>query len=155
MKKGEHVPLTMSVTVHRRWLVLVSVLGLLAFVREPADASRLRRAHVVLEGYVGQAPAGITPEVQLRLQLGSKSYEFALTRTAVNMGSRTQLLRDIRPYQNTLVLRGSASEVGGLTSASPGQKLVISGYHRTGTRTLHVTSIGPAPPEPTPAAAQP
>lgn len=151
------MPLTKSVTAHRRWLVWVSVLGVLALVREPADAARFRRANVVLEGYVGQAPAGVRAEAQLVLQSGGKNYEFALRRTAVNTGSRSrrQLLQDIRPFQNTLVLQGSGSTVSGLTSASPGQKLVISGYHRTGTRTLHVTRIGPASPGPTPAAAQP
>jgi len=159
MEKRGYVPLTMSV----RWrsLVWVSVLGSLVWVvvlaSDPAHASRLTRANVVLEGYVGQAPAGITPAAQLVLQSLGTNYQFALTRTAVNAGSRArrQLLDDIRPFKNKLVLRGSTSALSGLVSASPGQKLVINGYHATGTRTLHVSRIEPAAPDPTPAPAHP
>ena len=154
MEEGGRMPVTMSGTARRRWLVWVSILGLVPLVGEPAHATRQRRANVRLEGYVGQAPAGVQTEARVMLQYGGKTYEFDVTRTAVNTGdrSRQQLLRDIRPFQNTLVLRGSASMLGALSSASSGQQLVISGYHRTGSRELRVTQISPAPPGPTPAA---
>ena len=155
MEKRGYVPFPMSV----RWrsLVWVLVLGLVVLASDPAHASRLRRANVILEGYVGQAPEGVRSIAQLVLQSGGNTHQFALTRALATTGNRSgrQLLEDIRPFQNTLVLRGSTSTLSGLLNASPGQKLVINGYHATGTRTLHVNRIEPAPPDPTPAPAHP
>jgi len=147
----------MSVTALTRCLVWVCVLGLVALAAEPAGAVRSRRANLVLEGYVGQAPAGVRPQAQLVLQAGGKSYDFALTRTAVITGnrSRNQLLQDIRPGGNALILRGPESVLRVLTGAPPGQQLRISGYHQAGARDLTVTRIAPASPGAPPATAQP
>ena len=144
-------------TAHTRWLFWVSVLGSVVLAGDPAVAMRSRRANLVLEGYVGQAPAGVRSEAQLVLQAGGKSYDFALTRTAVITGnrSRNQLLQDIRPGRNTLILRGPESALRVLTSAPPGQKLVISGSHLAGARDLTVTRIAPASPSSPRGAANP
>ena len=120
MEKRGYLPLTVSVLW--RSLLWVSAVGLMVLASDPAHASRLRRANVVLEGYVGQAPAGVRSIAQLVLQSGGDTYQFALTRALAVPGncSGRQLLEDIRPFQNTLVLRGSASTLSGLVNASPG-----------------------------------
>jgi len=145
---------TMTVLARQWWVVSVWMVLGLVLVRQTADAATMRRANLSIEGYVGQAPADVRPQARLVLQYEGKSYPFDLTRTVVNTGSRSrnQLLQDIKPFQNTLVLHGGASTLGALTNASPGQKLVISGYHRSRSRELSVTQVRPAPTSPTPAA---
>ena len=140
--------------VRHRWLVSTSILALSLVAQPLANAASLRRANWRLEGFVGQAPAGIKPDAHLVLQYEGKNYEFDLTKAVVLTGhvSPSQLLRDIKPGQNQLLLRGPAKAMGALTNASVGQKLLIYGYHRTGTRDLQVTKIAPAPPDSAPAA---
>jgi hypothetical protein len=156
MAKGGYVPFTKPVTARRRWPVWGLVLASLSLVGEPATAAQLRAANVVLEGYVGHAPDGVRTEARIVLQAGGKNYDFDVMSTRSKTGSRSrrQLLQDIRPRQNTLILLGQESALGALANASPGERLRISGTHRTGSDQLKVSQIGPAPPAPTPAAAK-
>jgi len=141
----------------RRALFALTALALAALVAEPADAQRLRRASVVLEGYVGEAPAGVRVEAQLTLQSGGRSTAFAVTRALAQTGGRPQrqVLHDARPHQNTLVLRGNEAALAPLWSASAGQQLRISGEHRTGTNTVQVSRIDAVSADPAPTAAAP
>ena len=140
--------------IRHRWLVCASILALSLVAQPFANAASVRRPHWGLEGFVGQAPAGIRPDAHLVLRYEGKDYEFDLTKAVVIAGraSRTLLLRDIEPGRNQLILRGSAKTMGALTNASVGQKLLIYGYLRTGSRDLQVTKIAPASPDSAPAA---
>ena len=145
---------TMTAARGRRWLASLSILGFSLLVTQPADAARVRPAHLFLVGYVGEAPACVRAQARLVLQFQGQNYNFDLTQTGVRSGNRSRgrLLQDIRPFQNTLILRGSAAALAPLTSASPGQRLHISGYHQSGSRELNVTEIRVEPASPTPAA---
>lgn len=135
--------------VRHPWLLSVSVL-LSSLVAGPlANAASLRRANWRLEGYVGQAPAGTKAEAHLVLQSNNKEYEFDLTKAAMisGRGSHGQLARDLKPYQNKLLVREPAAATDALRNAAPGQKLLIFGYHRSGSRELQVTKISAAAPE--------
>ena len=145
---------TMTAARRQRWLASLWILGFSLLIADTADAARVRPALLFLEGYVGEAPAGVRPQARLVLQYQGQNYNFDLTRTGVKSGNRSsgRLLQDIRPFQNTLILRGSAASVAALTSASPGQKLRISGYHQSGSRELNVSETRTEPASPTPAA---
>jgi hypothetical protein len=93
-------------------------------------------------------------EEHLVLRLNDKEYEFDLTKATVLSGhvSQSQLVHDVAPHQKRLVLRGSSAATDALSHASPGQKLMISGYHRTGSNELHVSKISAAAPASAPTA---
>jgi hypothetical protein len=132
------------VGVKRIWLFCASVLAMLALVHDPAVAQE-RRSTIALEGYVGSAPANLQPVADIKLQFGGKSYDFAVTRSRVLRGRRSarQILNDVRPRQNTLILQGSEAALAPLVSASAGTQLSITGDHRRGSNQLSVTRIGP------------
>jgi hypothetical protein len=137
------------VKLKRFWLFCVAVLAMLALVHDPAVAQD-RRSTIALEGYVGTAPANLQPVADIKLQFSGKSYDFAVTRSRVLRGRRSarQILNDIRPRQNILILQGSESAMAPLTSASPGTQLSITGEHRQGSNQLSVTQMGPVAAKP-------
>jgi hypothetical protein len=120
----------------------------------PADAAIIWRANWRLEGYVGQAPAGITPDAHIVLQYEGKDYPFDVTKAVVTAGRvpKGQLLGDIEHHQMKLQLHGTAKTLDVLRKASPGAKLLISGHHDTGSGEMHVTKISGASADSVPAA---
>ncbi len=149
--------MTASIGCQRR---LAAALGVLCLVvaRAPAGAIGPNRASspdlLRLEGYVSKAPAGTKPEAHLVLQYQGKDYEFDLSKMVVVTGSRTygQVLQEITPYRVSFLLRGSSPAVGKLTGAAPGQKLIVLGRHRAGSRDLQLVDVIEAPPDATPTA---
>ncbi len=141
----------------RRALCAFAALALAVLAADAAEAQRLRRASVVLEGYVGAAPAGTRAETRLVLSSGAARVDFDVTRVVASTGNRSQrqILHDARPHQNTLVLRGTQAVLTTLTSAAAGTQLRISGYHRTGTNTLQVSRVETMPASPPPTAPAP
>ena len=133
-----------SVPNGHRWLVGLSVVLAITSVNAVALAAGPRGTTVEVEGYVGEAPAGVASE-KIVLQFAGKKYDFAATNMESKSAHRSArlLMHDIKPHKNTLVLRGSESVIAPLTSASSGQMLQISGTHRSGTNSLTVTKIGP------------
>lgn len=133
---------------HRRELIFATCLMLGALVHGSAEASRSRRATVFLDGYVGSAPEGAATQANIVLQFGGKRQDFAVTTSGVVKGgnrSARQILNDLRPKQNVLVLIGSDATLGALGTTAPGQLVRITGDHRRGSNQLSVTSIGPPP----------
>lgn len=118
-------------------------------------ADRVERGSVPnlmrLEGYVGTAPTGVPREAHLVMQYQDKTYEFDLTKMTMITGSRTylQVLQDVRPYRVNFIVRGTPPAVALLTAAEAGQKIVILGRNRTGSRSFYIDSIAIAV-DPTP-----
>lgn len=140
---------------HRRGLILATCLMMLGtLVPNAAEASRSRRATVFLDGYVGTAPAGTTTQANIVLEIAGKRQDFAVTATGVVKGKRSarQIINDLRPKQNVLVLIGPEATLGALGTTPPGQLVRITGDHRRGSNQLSVTSIGPPPGGAAPAA---
>ena len=135
--------------------LLVMVGGAAADARR---GPRLRGASIPtllrLEGYVGAAPAGVKPDANLLLHYRGTDYAFALTQMVVITGSRSasEVLQEIMPYHVSFILRGSPPAIATLTSAPTGQKVIVVGYHRRGSRDLLVDSVTEPPPDPTPTA---
>lgn len=157
MPKGAPVRLRTWMAAHRRELIFATCMMLGALVHGSAEASRSRRATVFLDGYVGSAPEGAATQAKIVLQVAGKRQDFAVTTTGVVKGgnrSARQILNDLRPKQNVLILIGSDATLGTLGTTPPGQLVRITGDHRRGSNQLSVTSIGP-PPAPSGAAAAP
>jgi hypothetical protein len=134
--------------------VAVSILATSLFAGPLANAATIWRANWRVEGYVGQAPAGIKPEAHVVLQYNGKDYPFDLTETVLISGHvpQGQLLNAIERHQMRLLLRGKAEVLDRLRTASPGEKLLIFGHHDTASRDMQVTKISAASPESVPAA---
>ena len=130
------------------WLVHAPIL-VLAVVAASAAHAALVRANWRLEGYLGQAPPGVKVEARLLLRFNDKDYEFDLTKAASTNphipGSR--LVHDLKAHQNKLSLSGPRASMEPLVSAAPGQKLIITGYYRTGSDVMQETTIATAPPD--------
>lgn len=140
--------LTTWMAAHRRELIFATCLMLGTLVHGSAEAARNRRATVFLDGYVGKAPEGAATQATIVLDIGGKRQDFAVTTTGVVKGgnrSARQILNDVRPKQNVLILIGPAATLGTLGSTAPGQLVRITGDHRRGSNQLSVTSIGPPP----------
>jgi hypothetical protein len=133
---------------HRRELIFATCLLLGTLVHGSAEASRNRRATVFLDGYVGAAPEGAATQAKIVLQIGAKRQDFAVTTAGVIKGgnrSARQILNDVRPKQNVLILIGPDATLGAIGTTPPGQLVRITGDHRRGSNQLSVTSVGPLP----------
>jgi len=130
------------------------ILATALFAAQVANAATVWRASWRLEGYVGQAPAGIKPEAHVILQYNGKDYAFDLTKTVLISGHvpQGQLLDDIERHRGKLLLRGKATVLDGLRTASPGEMLLIFAQHDSSSRNLQVTKITAASPNSVPAA---
>ncbi|MBI1813773.1 MAG: hypothetical protein HYR72_02210 [Deltaproteobacteria bacterium] len=146
---------TPASTSYLRWLAALGVLCLVVASTQVGAIGPNRAGSpdlLRLEGYVTNAPAGIKPEAHLVLQYQGKDYEFDLSKMVVVTGSRTygQVLQEITPYRVSFLLRGPSPAVGKLTGAAPGQKLIVLGRHRAGSRDLQLVDVSEAPPDATP-----
>lgn len=133
---------------HRRGLIVATCLLLGTLVHGSAEASRNRRATIFLDGFVGAAPEGTATQANLVLQIGGKRQDFFVTTSGVIKGgnrSARQILNDVRPKQNVLILVGPEATLGKIGTTPPGQLVRITGDHRRGSNQLSVTSIGPLP----------
>jgi hypothetical protein len=125
----------------------MSILALSLLIGGTTDAA-LRRMNWRLEGYVAPAPAGTKPEAQLVLQCNGADYEFVLTKAVPTTPhvAPSHLAHDLQSHQNKLVLRGPAAMLHVLTTATPGEKLILTGFYRTGSGELLETTISTAAP---------
>ena len=133
------------------WLVHAPIL-VLAVVAASAAHAALVRANWRLEGYLGQAPPGVKVEARLLLRFNDKDYEFDLTKAASTNpripGSR--LVHDLKSHKNKLSLSGPRASMDPLVGATPGQKLIITGYYRAGSDVMQEARVTAAPPESAP-----
>ena len=130
------------------WLVHVSVL-VLSLAAAPGAHAALVRANWRLEGYLGQAPPGVKVEARVVLRYNDKDYEFDLTKAQSTNpripGSR--FVHDLKSHQNKLSLSGPRASMDPLVKAAPGEKLLITGYYRTGSDVMQETRVATAPPD--------
>lgn len=136
-----------------RWSVYLAILTASVVAGALAHAA-LRRANWQLEGYLGHAPANTEAQARLILQYKGKDYEFDLTKAVPSTQhlSLNQLLHDLKSHQNKLLVQGPAAAVHALTTAAPGQRLIIIGYYRAGSGVLQEAIVSaPAPDSPPPA----
>jgi hypothetical protein len=145
-----------GVIASHRLVLTATALAALAAISANAQTKRFPHqagpSLLRLEGYVGNAPAGARAEAHLVLQYEGKNHAFDLTEMAVVTGDRSysQVLQQVSPYEVSFFLRGSGPAVTALTNAARGQKLVLLGYNRVGSRDLMLAEVKPAAADPTP-----
>lgn len=142
-------------TAHRRALIFATFLILGFFAHVSLASAQGQRATVFLDGFVGAAPAGTTTQAAIVLEIRGTRQDFAVTGSGVVRGKRSsrQILNDIRPKQNLLILMGPQATLDVLRTTPSGQPVRITGEHQRGSNQLIVTSIGAPPAARGPAAA--
>jgi hypothetical protein len=102
---------------------------------------------VELEGRLGPPVPGRST-ADLELQADGHHHRFQVAAARVLAGNRlgADFLSEVTPHRPNLFLRGPEAIMGRLRAATPGDRVVIRGYHRSGSRDLQVSEIevGPA-----------
>jgi hypothetical protein len=128
----------------RTWtkIVAVGVVGLgLATLCGPTHA--LPRAfRIRMEGYLGPPPDGRREEADLTLRVGKSDLRFQVTKaTMLSGGLAAKVFELVEPYKPNFTLRGAKEMLARVAATPPGQRLVIVGQGRYGTRDLLVGSV--------------
>jgi hypothetical protein len=131
-----------------RWIVGMLVVGVASGLATPASARRLggtAMQRLELRGYVGNPPEGRREEAELELSCDGATRRFQVTRGRVLSGDMmiAHVFDRLRPYKPSLFLRGPKDLVSRCVDAKPGDRLVIQGGWRPGSRDLLLSGIEP------------
>ena len=124
------------------WLALLSLRVAVeaGTVIEPSVPQPIQ---VRIEGYVGEKPPALVPEVSWVVGCRGRTYAFHVSHIQVLTGdvSPTNIVTAAEPYRTTFYLHGDAAALTRFASTSPGEKIVLIGYLRTGSRQLLIGRI--------------
>jgi hypothetical protein len=113
-------------------------------VQPPGESPAL----VVFEGRVGPPEPGRSAAADLELDADGTRVRFQVSRVRVLRGSflGADLLAELSPHRPSLYLRGPDELLKKLRSATPDDRVELTGYHRTGSRNLLVSDVDVKPP---------
>ena len=113
-------------------------------VQPPGESPAL----VVFEGRVGPPEPGRSAAADLELDIDGTRVRFQVSRVRVLRGSflGADLLAELSPHRPSLYLRGPDELLKKLRSATPDDRVELTGYHRTGSRNLLVSDVDVKPP---------
>jgi len=113
-------------------------------VQPPGESPAL----VVFEGRVGPPEPGRSAAADLELDVDGTRVRFQVSRVRVLRGSflGADLLAELSPHRPSLYLRGPDELLKKLRSATPDDRVELTGYHRTGSRNLLVSDVDVKPP---------
>ena len=113
-------------------------------VQPPGESPAL----AVFEGRVGPPEPGRSAAADLELDVDGTRVRFQVSRVRVLRGSflGADLLAELSPHRPSLYLRGPDELLKKLRSATPDDRVELTGYHRTGSRNLLVSDVDVKPP---------
>jgi hypothetical protein len=102
-----------------------------------------------LEGRVGVRDPNRKGPADLDLQWDDTRVRLQVSRARVLRGNRLgeDFLAEIAPYEPSLFLQGDEALLERLRHAKPGDRVAVTGYHRTGSRTFEVSAVDAMPAE--------
>ena len=123
-----------------RWLVVPLCWLALAAPASARPPGRLSAKPIRLriEGYVGAKPADLVSEADWRVRCNGNVYEFHVAHLSVLVGDvgPMDIVAEVRPYPTAFTLHGTPEHLGVFTNAKAGQRLVLTGTTRSGSRRL-------------------
>ena len=114
----------------------------------PSETPGESPALVVFEGRVGPPEPGRSAAADLELDVAGTRLRFQVSRVRVLRGSflGADLLAELSPQRPSLYLRAPDELLKKLASATPADRVELTGYHRTGSRDLLVSDVKITPP---------
>jgi hypothetical protein len=96
-----------------------------------------------LEGRLGPPAPGRSAAADLELETPAGRMRLQVESARVLRGERSgpDFLDEVSAYRPSLLVQGPAEVLAKLTKATPGSRLVITGYHRSGSRTFALSSV--------------
>jgi hypothetical protein len=107
----------------------------------------MRLIQIRLEGHVGAPDPKHRAAGDLTFRWGDTRVRFQAGRVVVTRGERlgADFLAEIAPYHSILILQGDDALLDRIRAAKPSDRLSITGYHRTGSRTFAVSAVDVKP----------
>jgi hypothetical protein len=103
----------------------------------------VRVAQIRLEGYVGAPARGRSSAADLAFEHGEKRIRFQVESARVIQGNRSgpDFLDEVSAAPAKLTVEGPDELLDELERAQPGNRVVLTGYHRTGSRNFAVSAV--------------
>jgi hypothetical protein len=130
-------------TASMRFALLLAASALRLAGNLPVPSPSESPALVVFEGRVGPPEPGRSAAADLELAVAGTPLRFQVSRVRVLRGSflGADLLAELSPQRPSLYLRGPDELLQKLGSATPDDRVELTGYHRTGSRDLLVSDV--------------
>jgi hypothetical protein len=130
-----------------RALLLVAAVTVAAV--RPASGTQVpvepgpRVAQLRLDGYVGPPAPGRSSAADLVLEHAGRRIRFQAESARVLQGDRSgqDFLDEVSADPPKLILQGPDEVLAKLEQAQPGDRVVLTGYHRSGSRTFALSSV--------------
>ena len=105
--------------------------------------SGVQLIQIRLEGHVGAPDPKHRAAGDLTFRWGNTRVRFQADRVVVTRGERlgADFLAEIAPYRSTLILQGDEALLDRIRTAKRSDRLSVTGYHRTGSRTFSVSAV--------------
>ena len=123
--------------------LIVALVELPRAAAQPRPGGPTRTILIRLEGRMGPPSSTRVAAASLLLQVGERTLQFQVDEARVLRGDRfgPDVLDELAGRWPSLFVRGPASLLQRLTAAGPGDRVVLTGYHRAGSREFALAEV--------------
>jgi hypothetical protein len=102
-----------------------------------------RTAQIRLEGYIGPPAPGRSSAADLVLEHDEKRIRFQVDSARVLQGNRSgpDFLDEVSAEPAKLIVEGPGELLAKLVAAQPAERVVLTGYHRSGSRNFAIAAV--------------